>query len=72
MSKEKKLDKQTECWDCKHKREIAGDAYISCAKPDPRMTGDPYGIRSGWFSYPFNFDPVWKEKKCSNFEPKEK
>lgn len=60
----------TECWQCKNKRPIPGDAHISCAKPDPGMTGDKHGIRSGWFMYPFNFDPTWKTKLCANFEDK--
>lgn len=60
----------TECWQCKNKRAITGDAHISCAKPDPMMTGNKHGIRSGWFYYPFNFDPTWKTKMCANFEDK--
>jgi hypothetical protein len=23
------------------------------------ITADPHGIRSGWFLWPVNFDPVW-------------
>ena len=23
------------------------------------ITADPHGIRSGWFMWPVNFDPVW-------------
>jgi hypothetical protein len=61
-------NKMSECWSCKNKRPIPGDAHISCAKPDANMTGNKHGIRSGWFMYPFNFDPVWKEKLCDNYE----
>jgi hypothetical protein len=57
-----------ECWSCVHKRTIPGDCHISCAKPDPQMTGHPHGVRNGWFLYPFNFDPVWKAKACANYE----
>lgn len=32
------------------------------------MKGNKHGIRNGWFMYPFLFDPVWKEKKCENFD----
>jgi len=35
------------------------------------MTGNPKGIQNGWFSYPHNFDPIWRTKECSNFEEKE-
>ena len=58
----------SECYSCKHRRNIAGDAHISCAKPDPYMEGNEHGIIHGWFFYPFNFDPVWKTKLCDNYE----
>lgn len=64
------MDKMSECWSCKHKRIIPGDSHISCAKPDSNMTGNPHGIVSGWFCYPFKFDPVWKQQLCCNYEEK--
>jgi len=30
------------------------------------VRGNPHGIRSGWFSHPFNFDPVWLQE-CDGF-----
>ena len=63
-----KRNKMNECYSCVHRRTIPGDAHSRCVKPDPKMKGDPYGIRSGWFFYPINYDPVWKIKDCSNFE----
>ena len=33
------------------------------------VTGNPLGIRNGWFMWPFNFDPVWLES-CDGFSPK--
>ena len=30
-----------------------------------------HGVRSGWFNWPFNFDPVWLEA-CKGFIPKPK
>lgn len=59
---------QNECYSCKHRRTIPGDAHTQCIKPDPEMKGSTYGRRSGWFYYPINFDPVWKEKLCANYE----
>ena len=56
------------CYECKNKRNIPGNCHISCAKPDNKMTGKAYGIINGWFFYPYNFDPIWSAKKCSNFE----
>ncbi len=34
------------------------------------IKGDVHGIRSGWFMWPVNFDPVWLEN-CDGFEGKE-
>ena len=34
------------------------------------VKGNPRGIAGGWFSFPFNFDPIWLEE-CSGFTPKE-
>lgn len=61
---------ETNCYKCKNKREVPGNAHIKCVKPDPKMTGDPHGIRNGWFIYPSLFDPVWRTKECDNFEGK--
>lgn len=63
-----KRDMMGECFSCKHRRNIPGDAHSNCAKPDPLMRGNSHGIKMGWFLYPFNFDPVWKIKLCNNFE----
>jgi len=66
--KETARDKMTECYDCKHKRDVPGNRHIRCANPDPNMQGHQYGIHHGWFCYPRLFDPVWKEVECANFE----
>jgi len=58
---------KTNCHNCHFKRNIPGDTHIACIKPDEQMTGDQYGIKNGWFIYPFNFDPVWRTKECINF-----
>ena len=34
------------------------------------IQADEYGIRSGWFNFPWSFDPVWL-KNCDGFENKE-
>lgn len=57
-----------ECFNCKNKENIPGNCHIKCNKPDPEMKGNEHGIRKGWFIYPLCFDPVWKEKLCSNYE----
>ena len=57
-----------ECYFCKHRVNVPGNAHIACKLPDEEMTGDKHGIDMGWFFYPALFDPVWKLKSCKNFE----
>jgi len=64
----KKRTRMNECYSCKYRRTIPGDSHIQCGNPDPKMKEVVHGIRSGWFIYPFNFDPVWKLKDCNNYE----
>lgn len=59
-----------ECYQCVHRRGIAGSCHSACANPDSTLEADEHGIRNGWFNYPFNFDPVWKNEFCKNFEQK--
>jgi len=61
---------QNECYRCNHMRKIPGNCHIECRKFDEQMTGAYHAVVSGWFFYPFNFDPVWKEKFCRNFNEK--
>ena len=63
-----KQDMRNECYHCKHKRAVPGNAHIQCVKPDADMVGNEHGVREGWFMYPLLFDPTWKEKLCSNYE----
>lgn len=57
----------SECYSCIHRREVPGHCHIKCVEPDAMMTGDPHGIRNGWFMYPLLFDPTWKSKLCDNY-----
>ena len=65
-----KRNMHNECWSCKHKRAVPGNAHIRCSNPDEKMTGDLHGIKNGWFYYPICFDPTWKAKDCDNYEEK--
>lgn len=56
------------CYQCQFKRSVPGDCHIRCANPDPKMVGNPHGIRNGWFLYPLSFDPIWAIKKCDNYK----
>ena len=61
-----------DCYQCIHRRNLAGDAHSECAHPKPRtltIVADNHGIRMGWFLWPLNFDPVWLEA-CNGFTPK--
>ena len=75
------------CYKCKHRGEVLGDAHSSCRHPaasplysqfflmgksaiasnEFELRGNTHGVRSGWFVWPINFDPVWLEQ-CSLFE----
>ncbi len=57
-----------ECYECANRSKVFYSAHSQCNKPDAEMTGNEHGIKNGWFMYPFNFDPTWKTKLCSNFE----
>ena len=63
------MNKKT-CYNCQNKRNVPGDAHISCVNPDRAMTGHQHGIDKGWFMYPLNFDPTWMTKECNNFKEK--
>jgi len=64
------MELKTDCYKCKHRRTIPGDCHTRCAKPDSYMIGNKHGISNGWFMYPYNFDPIWRESECANFEEK--
>ena len=60
-------NKHNECYKCKYKSKVLGNAHIKCEKPDSKMKGHIHGIKNGWFYYPILFDPTWKLKDCANF-----
>lgn len=55
------------CFKCCHKRNVPGNCHIECANLLAKVTGDPHGIRSGWFFWPLLFDPTWLVS-CDGFE----
>lgn len=59
------------CYKCSHRRELAGNAHSRCNNLKASVTGNPYGIKSGWFMWPLNFDPIWL-KSCNGFSTDEK
>lgn len=61
--------KETDCYKCKHRRNLDYSHHSLCAEPCAKVTGSRHGIERGWFMYPLNFDPVWRTSECENFEP---
>jgi hypothetical protein len=65
--------KPPDCYKCKFRRNIPGDCHSGCVNHVATVTGNPYGIREGWFSWPFNFDPIGLKhatdlNRCQNEE----
>jgi len=71
MEKTEKDKMMGECYSCVSRCTVPGNCHIKCSNPDPDMTGDPHGIRNGWFYYPMLFDPTWKTKMCANYKKKD-
>ena len=46
------------------------DGRASEAAKKLNIEADPHGVRSGWFMWPANFDPVWL-RNCDGFEAQE-
>src|SRR3990167_11061705 len=49
----------------------SGMGSFSAGGAELNIRGNPHGIKHGWFSWPYNFDPIWLEN-CDGFEEKEK
>jgi len=58
-----------DCYKCKYREDIPGDAHSRCTNKKAKVVGDKYGRWHGWFSWPFNFDPIWLIS-CSGFKKK--
>ena len=57
------------CESCAYKTNIPGDAHIGCSFAWEKSENKPpkaneHGIKSGWYTFPLNFDPVWQEEPC--------
>jgi hypothetical protein len=56
------------CYECKGRCDVPGDAHSSCSQLQAHVEGSPHGIRKGWFLWPWNFDPTWLVS-CDSFIP---
>jgi len=62
------------CYKCKHRGTIPGDAHSKCNHPEVtnlKIEGNPHGVKNDWFAWPANFDPTWLVN-CNGFVSKEK
>jgi hypothetical protein len=57
------------CYDCKHQREVPGNAHIQCVADwtsqevlDIMRASSEHGRRNGWFFFPFVYDPIWADE----------
>lgn len=64
---EKGVNMRNACYDCKYRNSVPGSAHSYCSNPVALAIGDEYGIKSGWFFHPLNFDPTWL-RYCDGFE----
>ena len=58
-----------DCYQCKFRGSLPGDAHSRCTNPDATVVGDSHGIANGWFFWPFSFDPCWL-RGCDGFKDK--
>lgn len=73
---EPKYNEHMECYHCKHKYNIPGDAHIGCKKYCAGNTFSQWGVSNGWvIIFPMLeiccYDPAWKMTFCEHFEEKE-
>lgn len=64
-----------DCFSCGYKRNIPGDCHVRCMFNWKKANVKPpkanqYGIASGWYLFPMNFDPIWQEEQCMGYAEK--
>ena len=78
-------DTKKDCYSCKFRGTVPGSAHSSCKHPsitnplamlfkrsapkELNIKANQYGIKSGWFDFPLDFDPTWLEN-CDGHTPK--
>ena len=66
-------DREPRCYHCVYREDIPGDCHLRCSNPleadELGISGNPHGIKHGFFCWPHNFDPVWLVS-CNGFEEK--
>jgi hypothetical protein len=52
------------CKGCGYSQRIPGNEHIRCIFDWSKVGGHPYKLRR-WFSFPFNYDPMWGPDECA-------
>lgn len=58
------------CKDCAYRDSIPGNVHIRCRfnwnehQNDAPAPKSLHAFKNGWFSFPFNYDPVWGPDEC--------
>ena len=69
------LPKPPNCLLCEYRRPIPGDTHSKCEHPLVKnpdkwdklaVKGERHAIVGGWFTWPWNFDPIWL-RACRGF-----
>ena len=58
-----------DCYKCSNRNTVLGSCHSECTERKAVVIGDPHGIKSGWFFWPYNFDPCWLVS-CDSFKQK--
>jgi hypothetical protein len=59
--------KKPNCYNCVHRADLIGNCHSRCLNKTAEVTGNPHGIKNGWFFWPHNFDPTLLTA-CDGFE----
>lgn len=59
------------CYSCVYRAEVPFSCHSACRNAFATVVGSQHGIKHGWFSWPFDFDPIWLEA-CSGFIDRKK
>jgi len=54
------------CKDCIFGTKVPGSSHYSCKKRIAIVKKNPWGVKNGWCSHPFDFDPIWIEA-CESY-----
>lgn len=63
---------KNKCQTCAYRGSIPGNAHIKCtfafSKSEHEFpSGNPHGVRNGWYEFPICFDPVWMIEECQAY-----